>query len=231
MGRRVPSANASPLVKQIEAPRPVTVERAFWIAVHETTSAEYQCFCDATGRSSPSPGTTDPSMGDTVSGSLPVVNVSWDDAVDYCRWLSVRLGRRCRLPTEIEWEYACRGLGTTASRPSGSHPAASSPAGDSMAGIWHNGVSGGGLRPVETSIPNAAGLYDMRGNVWEWCSDQLPPEEIEMPSYKKETCFRIRGGSYANAPTNCDCGTRWGALPRQRREPTVGFRVVIEEGS
>jgi len=95
---------------------------------------------------------------------LPVVGVACQDARAYCEWLSERTGQEYRLPTEAQWEYACR-AGTTTRWSFG----------DDEKGLdehgWYNGNAGGKLHPVRKKLKNPWGLYDMHGNVWEWCAD------------------------------------------------------------
>jgi formylglycine-generating enzyme required for sulfatase activity len=96
---------------------------------------------------------------------LPVVGAFWDDAVAYCNWLAERTGKGYRLPTEAEWEYACR-AGTTTRWSHGD--------GERDLGrfAWYSGNAGGKLHPVGQKAPNPWGLLDMHGNVWEWCADR-----------------------------------------------------------
>ena len=85
--------------------------------------------------------------------------ISWYDAMAFCHWLSAETGQEIRLPSESEWEYACR-AGTTGAY-----------AGEVSAMGWYRYNSGGRTHPVAQKQPNAWGLYDMHGNVWEWCLD------------------------------------------------------------
>ncbi|AUB80295.1 hypothetical protein THSYN_04550 [Candidatus Thiodictyon syntrophicum] len=95
---------------------------------------------------------------------LPVVGVSWDDAAAYCAWLSERTGEGYRLPTEAQWEYACR-AGTDTRWSCGDNERAL----DAYA--WYSANAGGKLHAVAQKRPNPWGLYDMHGNCWEWCAD------------------------------------------------------------
>lgn len=143
-----------------ELPVRRVVVRPFSVALTPVTNAEYARFLDATGHEPPrfwdDPHFTEPDR--------PVVGVSWFDAVAYCAWLGDVTGRRCRLPTEAEREYAARGDVPGVLYPWGDEP-------------WSKGVhafgSEGGDRPhpVGSSPPNAFGLYHMADNVHEWCSD------------------------------------------------------------
>ncbi|MBV8520848.1 MAG: formylglycine-generating enzyme family protein, partial [Acetobacteraceae bacterium] len=150
----------------------VTIAKPFAIGVFEVTLEDYYRFAVATGRAKPGDAGWD-------QGRLPVI-VSWDNACAYAEWLTQQTGKRYRLPSEAEWEYACRAGSTTRFS-----------FGDDMARLgefaWYKDNSGGQTHPVGQKRPNAFGLYDMHGNVWEWVED----------------CWR---DSYAGAPTD---GSPW----------------------
>ena len=124
----------------------------------------------------------------------PVENVSYDDAETFCQKLSKATGKQYRLPTEAEWEYACR-AGTT-----------SDYYGDYA---WYKGNSQQTTHPVGQKKPNAWGLYDMRGNVWEWCQQVV-----------------IRGGSWGTDPLNFRSALRIDYIRRGSRYDSIGFRVA-----
>src|SRR5262249_1955105 len=105
----------------------------------------------------------------------PVVRVSWEDCQRFCLRMGKSTGKHIRLPTEAEWEYACR-AGTTSDYYTGNGEAALKEAG------WFNSNSKGHTQPVGKLAPNLWGLYDMHGNVWEWCQDWhggYPNENVE----------------------------------------------------
>jgi formylglycine-generating enzyme required for sulfatase activity len=172
----------------------------------------------------------------------PVINVSWNDAVAFCDWLSSRERRRYRLPTEAEWEYACR-AGGAAAFPFGDDPEelrrygnvvdadAKSVFPDRIAIRGSDGFIA--TAPVGAYRPNAWGLYDMHGNVWEWCADWFAAHSADAahdprgPSAEQPLGRVIKGGDWYHD---------WSfARPAQRfpMPPTVtrrhgGFRIVRE---
>ncbi len=133
----------------------------------------------------------------------PAVHVSWNDANAFCEWISSENGKQYRLPTEAEWEYAARGGGKTKNyRFSGSDNI------DEVA--WYGSNSTGKTHPVGQKKPNELGLYDMSGNVWEWCSDWYDEKYYEKssieknPSGAKSGKYKVlRGGGWFNSAVNC----------------------------
>jgi formylglycine-generating enzyme required for sulfatase activity len=177
----------------------------------------------------------------------PVTNVTWNDAVALCRWLSEKEGKRYRLPTEAEWEYACR-AGTRTRYSSGDDPASLATVAnvfdadakrnwtkwmwDKFALEAHDGFEF--TAPVGSFKPNAFGLYDMHGNVWEWCADfhsdtyyaESPENDPPGPATGK---VRVRrGGSWHTWPFYARSSFRNWNSPRTRYT-LVGMRVVREE--
>jgi formylglycine-generating enzyme required for sulfatase activity len=155
-------------------------------------------------------------------GEFPTERISWGSAVEFCKKLSFNEGKVYRLPTEAEWEYACR-AGTSGAF-GGTKPI------DEMG--WYEGNSGGRTHPVASRTANGWDLFDMHGNVAEWCNDYYSPEYADGvvvdPTGPKEGKARVvRGGSYSYFVASCRCAAR-SSLPESYQVPHVGFRVVME---
>jgi formylglycine-generating enzyme required for sulfatase activity len=133
----------------------------------------------------------------------PVEMVTWFDAQAFCKKLSQITGKTYRLPTEAEWEYACR-AGTTTRFYFGDD------ANQLKDYAWYGGNSNDTTHPVGQKKPNGWGLYDMSGNVWEWCEDSC-----------------LRGGSWYYAPRSCHSAYRLRSFPGFR-DFNYGFRVVCD---
>jgi formylglycine-generating enzyme required for sulfatase activity len=161
----------------------VTISKGFWMGQTPVTAGAYKRFAGATGRQMP--GAPNFNTG-WANENMPIADVTWDDAQAYCGWMGGRL------PTEAEWEYAARG-GSTAARYGNL---------DEIA--WYNQNSGNQTHDVAQKRPNAFGLYDMLGNVWEWVNDwydqnyyqNSPSQDPTGPSSGK-VCV-LRGGSWRN---------------------------------
>jgi formylglycine-generating enzyme required for sulfatase activity len=153
----------------------------------------------------------------------PVEQVSWNDAQEFCRKLSEKAGKKYILPSEAEWEYACR-AGTQTRYYFGDN------AGLLGEYAWYNENSGSKTHPVGQKKPNNWGLYDMSGNVWEWCEDgwhenyQNSPTDGTAWNENHSVTFRVlRGGSWDNFPRSCRSACRDLIVIRPFYD---GFRVV-----
>ena len=196
--------------------RTVTLNN-FSIGKYEVTVGEYKAFCTATGRKMPEPPRWD------WNDKHPVVNVSWKDAVAYCNRLSKTTKKNFRLPTEAEWEYAARG----GQKSSGYLYAG----GKTMEEVgWYKDNSGRSTNPAGQKRPNEMGLYDMSGNVWEWCLDwydKYPNQEQTNPRGPSRGKFRVmRGGSWYYSAVYARTAARFDGNPSER-ENDQGFRVVL----
>jgi formylglycine-generating enzyme required for sulfatase activity len=155
----------------------------------------------------------------------PVDYVSWDDAKAFCKMLMEQTKQSVRLPTEAEWEFACR-AGTTSTYYSGNTEA------DLARVAWYSGNSKSTTHPVGQKEPNAFGLYDMHGNVWQWCEDwyaedyygNAPAENPDGPAHGADRV--LRGGSWDLSPVYCPSGYR-GRFGPDFHYHSIGFRVVV----
>jgi formylglycine-generating enzyme required for sulfatase activity len=194
----------------------VRITKPFYLGVTEVTNAQWQVVM----------GGEPPSRW--KDADRPVERVSWNDAVQFCKKLSARpeereAGRAYRLPTEAEWEYACR-AGTTTKWASGD---------DEMAlreFAWFTTNSGAQTYFVGQKQPNAWGLDDMHGNVWEWCSDSYGPyaaEAVANPTGPASGSDRVsRGGSWLNTARRCGSANRSRDAPAGRYD-SLGFRLAM----
>ena len=166
-------------------------------------------------------------MGSNPSGfegaDLPVECVSWDDCQEFIQKLNSLTGRNFRLPTEAEWEFACRGGNNSCGyKYSGSNNL------DSVA--WYNGDFGGKTRPVGTKATNELGIYDMSGNVREWCSDWhagYTSYSQTNPTGPRSGEFRVnRGGNWSDGAWNCRSSFRNIGDPT-RRDLDLGLRLAL----
>ena len=183
--------------------RKVTVAD-FRIAKTETTIGQWRTFCLATNRRMPE------APWFQQSEQHPIVNVSWDHAVAYAKWLSQQTGKNYRLPTEAEWEFAARGGVKSKGYPySGGRNA------DSVAWLAHKSE---GTMAVAQKLPNELGLYDMTGNVWEWCSDWYDDTK---------RFYTTRGGAWDIGLKNNRVTYRNPLGPTSRNH-NKGFRVACD---
>ncbi len=187
----------------------VKLTRGFRIGVMEVTQEQWEAVM-AFNRSN--------FKGD----DLPVEKISWRDVVAFCKKLGEKEGNVYRLPTESEWEYACRAGAAVAFGGTGDL--------DEMG--WYAENSDERTHPVGSKRANAWGLYDMHGNVSEWCSDrygaEYPEGPVVDPTGPSEGTYRvIRGGSWSHFWRACRCAAR-GSAPVSYQLRQTGFRVVME---
>ena len=200
----------------------VTISKDYFLGVTEVTQGQYEQVMG-----------TNPSrfQGNKVQvdrSNLPVEQVSWEDAVEFCKKLSDlpeerKAGRVYRLPTEAEWEYACR----AGSRSFYSFGASSKSLGDYA---WFVGNGGLQTHPVGEKTANGWGLHDMHGNVREWCSDwygDYPKGAVSDPTGPKEGSDRVeRGGGCGVGAEFCRSAFRYRRVPSYRSSD-FGFRVAL----
>jgi len=188
----------------------VTISKPFYMGVTEVTQAQYEAVMG-----------TNPSY--FKGATNPVEMVSWNDATEFCKKLSEKTRQAVRLPTEAEWEYACR---------AGSKTRFSF--GDAEEGLgdyaWYFANSGGTTHPVGQKKPNAWGLFDMHGNVLEWCADWFGDYSAgaatDPQGPASGTSRVLRCGAWHLVPVLCRAACRGSGTPGNR-SAHCGFRVVV----
>ncbi len=189
----------------------VTLSKGFWMGVYPVTQAQWQAV-----------------MGYNPSNfrgdDRPVEMVSWDDCQECCQKMAELTDKPIRLPTEAEWEYACR-AGTTGDYFSGNGE-------DGLKKVgWYDGNSGKQTHVVgEKKVANPWGLFDVHGNVWDWCQDlyaTLGSENIKDPVNLQNGAARVfRGGSWNLSTVNCHSACRRWSAPGSRLN-LLGLRVCF----
>ena len=197
----------------------VRLSRPFWLGVTEVTQGQWEALMGSRpweGKSAKS------------NPSHAASYVSWDDAVEFCRKLSERAGKAYRLPTEAEWEYACRG-GTTSMYHFGDNVSELG-----RFGWFADNAKNVGERDahvVRQKLPNGWGLYDMHGNVYEWCGDwygDYPSGTVTDPKGPGSGSDRVlRGGSWFSYPLFCRPACRYGTSPGLQTH-NLGFRLALD---
>jgi len=197
----------------------VTVS-TYCIGKYPVTVQQYRAFCAATGRRMPGGHNSW-----DCSEHAPVVSVTFDDAASYCKWLCVTHGGNWRLPHEAEWEYAARGgsqsMGYTYS---GSN--------DLSAVGWFGGNSSGCAIGTGLKQANELGIYDMSGNVWEWCQDWYGADYYAVSAVLNPkgpalgTHRVLRGGAWDEIPITCRVAHRSHRVPEECGDNS-GFRVAL----
>jgi len=226
-----------------EAQHEVTITRPFYLGAYEVTQEQYRTVMGKNPSHFSRAGGGKVyvlRIADDDLKRFPVENVSWEEASTFCRRLSdlpeeKRLGRVYRLPTEAEWEYTCRAGVTSLPFHYGDRLSSTEanffgnePYGQAAKGPYLSRTS-----TVGSYQPNAWGLYDMHGNVWEWCSDWLawdpgtsPKVDPRGPESGKDRC--VRGGSWGNPSWDCRSASR-GSFDPNKGYPHVGFRVACDD--
>jgi formylglycine-generating enzyme required for sulfatase activity len=217
-----------------ETQHEVAITKGFYMGAYAVTQKEYEkvmgknpSFFSATGKGKEKVAGLD-------THRFPVEWVSWDDATEFCKKLSQREGKIYRLPTEVEWEYACRAgtktaysFGNTISTDQANY------LGDFVFAGGKKGANRERPTPVGSFSANAFGLFDMHGNVWQWCQDwygedyyQKSPKSDPINDTAGKLKSRVlRGGSWHNGPTGARSAARFFA-PAGLRNWNYGFRVV-----
>ncbi len=204
------------LPKEVPAHR-VTITRPIYVATTELTQAQWLSIMQTQP--------WDSAYGSSVGGDYPVAGVRWFDAVEFCRILSEQEGKTYRLPSEAEWEYACRAGSTTRYY-----------FGDDAGELPKHATFGHLLRstsvqPAGSLSPNALGLFDMHGNAHEWCLDSYTrtytAEPVADPVSHRPGLRALRGGSFFNLPLVVRSAKR-GAQGVTHRSNATSFRVVME---
>jgi sulfatase modifying factor 1 len=205
-------------VEDNETPHSVSLG-TFSIGKYPVTVEQYKKYCTATATAMPQA----PSFG--WNDKHPMVNINYNDAVAYCNWLGKTYGGDWRLPTEAQWEFAARG-GTKSNK----YTYSGSDDLDEVA--WYAVNAGGTTQTVGRKKPNELGIYDMSGNVWEWCEDWYGDYSAiaqTNPTGATSGSFRVmRGGSWLSSATRCRVAYRYNYHPVYRYY-IDGFRVVLSQ--
>jgi formylglycine-generating enzyme required for sulfatase activity len=237
-----------------EGPQRLVKVDSFWMGAYEITWDQFQVFMNANLReknketgidaiTSPTPEYIDMSFGMGREGGFPVVNITNYAAIMFAKWLYQKTGHFYRLPTEAEWEYACR-AGTSTTYYFGNDSSKLNKY------AWFEDNSEDGYSKVGQKEPNAFGLYDMLGNVAEWTADQFEKDyyklikgkPVDNPWFKPAKLYprSVRGGSWMDEAGGLRCASRMGSSAEWKQldpqipkslwwltsAPFVGFRLV-----
>ena len=217
-----------------ETQHQVTLTKGFWLGKYEVTQAQYQAIMG-----------TNPSAKDRgIGADYPVNMVTYDNVLEFCQRLTDkerlagRLSNKYKytLPTEAQWEYACR-AGTASALNNGKELMSETGFCNNLDQVgWFGnqnaggGNAGGKIHPVEQKKANAWGIYDMHGNVWEWCLgwyEEYPTMAVTDPMGPSMGSSRVqRGGSWYNFPRRCRSAMRGNPLPNTK-DYHVGFRIAL----
>ena len=189
----------------------------FKMSKYEITFEQYDMFCESTKRVRPD----DEGWG---RGNMPVMNVSWDDAVAFAEWMD------CRLPTEAQWEYACRaGVSTSFNLGNILTPDRANFNGNYPHNYYLENKNRKKPLPVGSFLPSLWGLYDMHGNLWEWCNDWYGKYSLSSqvnPKGAINGSMRVvRGGSWQSFAPDCRAACRNRSGPGLLKN-NIGFRLV-----
>jgi len=221
-----------PRYPSLPAERPghrIQINRAYYMAEMPVTNAQYWRFLDASGYDGTQQADEyylkSPRIRRNEAGweSFPIVDVSWHNAVAFCEWLSVQQGAVVRLPTEPEWEYACK-AGCTSQFFCGEGGT------DAARFAWFDENSGARIQPVGQLAPNPWGLYDMLGNVFQWCHGSegvLDAKEVDL---SREDYRVARGSSFRMRAECIQCTNRLDFLANGAAD-IIGFRVEWHEAN
>jgi formylglycine-generating enzyme required for sulfatase activity len=221
-----------------ESPQHKVTLLPFYIGKYPVTQAQWQ----AVAALRPVNESLNPDPSEFKGANRPVEHVSWYEAVEFCSRLSRRTGREYCLPSEAQWEYACR-AGTTTPFYFGETitPDLANYRGNYTYAAASKSIYGEQTTDVGTFPPNPFGLYDMHGNVWEWCTDHwhenyqgAPPDGRAWNDNNNQYCWNdnddqdrlMRGGSWYVIPTSCRSACRYSHAPGDRQAFNIGFRIV-----
>jgi eukaryotic-like serine/threonine-protein kinase len=206
----------------------VEITRAFWMGATEVTTAQFRVFVEETNYKTE---WEQAKMSNSWNKNLvesaadhPVLFVTWNDAMKFCEWLSKKEGETCTLPTEAEWEYACRAgsqtpffFGERNEEQLRQH-------------AWFLSNSKARPQAAGTKKANAWGLFDVCGNVWEWCSDgyadYTDKPQTDPKGDPRNNNRVMRGGCWSSGMNDCRSAVRV-QQPRERAFPDVGFRIIV----
>jgi len=227
----------SPIPRESEIPQHLVTVQSFCLSQYPITQAQWQAVatCPVVRHS------LDPDPSFFKGDKHPVHRVSWYQAVEFCERLSHQTGREYRLPTEAEWEYACRAgtvtsfhFGETMTTDLANYNGTDHEVFDDSGSFAAEpkGIYRGQTTEVGSFLPNSFGLYDMHGNVWEWCLDHwhrnyesAPNDGSAWLANERKIFMVLRGGSWIQHPDDCRSARRIRCLPDGMSNDT-GFRVV-----
>ena len=203
----------------------VTISEPFYVGVYEVTQSQFA----AVMGSEPWKG----KMLTKLGPDYPASWVHWNEANEFCSKLSKTLGKKVSLPTEAQWEYACR-AGSDTAFCFGDAPSKLSDYGWWRGNMVDNDKAKSYARKIGSKKPNAWGLYDMHGNVWEWCSDWFDKDfyaggkKVDPENTKESKNPNVRGGSWYNDPCHLRSAARNSWCAPKYRHYNYGFRVIVK---